>query len=477
MTSEPSMTPSPQTAPSSPAPGPRRRARSGTRTAVAAGVGTAIEWYDYGLYTVAAGLVISKVFFSGQSAQVALLATFAAFAVGFVARPVGGIVLGAASDRFGRRPVLIFSLILVGSSTTIVGLLPSSAAIGIWAPLLLLLMRVTQGFGAGAEMAGAIIIANESATPGRKSYLSSLAMAGATFGVLTASVLFAVTSAVFSAEDFLSFGWRIPFLLSAVFTGIGLVLRRSMLESPEFEEVQHERQRGELAQAHRNPLVAMAKAVKASPRNWVAGFLVPSGLNVTSYITSAFAISYISGALRLPGSYALLMSCAVFGSGFLALLVFGRLGDTIGVRRVMFIGIAGALLLAVPYVAILKAGAIVPIIIASVALNAFGWAGVAAAHTVLMPALFRAEYRSSGLFSSRELQGALIAGPTPLLAAFLVGQLGGEPWIVAGILAAAQLMTLAGIFLGRPLFSAEELAETPALKGYAATATAVGGAR
>jgi MFS family permease len=453
-------------APRSPSNGAERSARSGTRTAVAAGVGTAIEWYDYGLYTVAAGLVISKVFFSGQSVQVALLATFAAFAVGFIARPVGGIVLGAASDRFGRRPVLIFSLVLVGSSTTIIGMLPSYAAIGIWAPLLLLLMRVAQGFGAGAEMAGAIIIANESAVARRKSYLSSLAMAGATLGVLTASVLFAVTSALFSEEDFSSFGWRIPFLMSAVFTGIGLVLRRTMLESPEFEEVQRERQRGELAQAQRNPLVAMADAVKASPRNWVAGFLVPSGLNVTSYITSAFAISYVSGVLQLPGSYALLMSCAVFGSGFLALLVFGRIGDVIGVRRVMFIGVAGALLLALPYVAILRTGAIVPIILASVALNAFGWAAAAAAHAVIMPALFRAEYRSSGLFSSRELQGALVAGPTPLLAAFLVGVLGGEPWIVAGILAAAQLMTLAGVLVGRPLFTAREHAETPALKGY-----------
>jgi MFS family permease len=429
-------------------------------------VGTAIEWYDYGLYTIAAGLIIAKVFFPAGNDQVALLATFGAFAVGFIARPVGGIVLGAASDRFGRRPVLIFSLLLVGCATTVIGLLPSYESIGIWAPLLLMLMRVAQGFGAGAEMAGAITIANESATPQRKSFLSSLAMAGATLGVLTAAVLFSLVSALLSADAFLSYGWRIPFIMSAVFTIFGILLRRTMMESPEFVEVQRERERGELAEAQRNPLVAMVNAVKASPRNWIAGFLVPSGLNVTSYVVSAFAISYVTTELGLPRSQALLMTVAVFGSGFIGLLIFGRLGDAIGVRRVMFIGIVGSLALAVPYVAILKTGMIVPIIVASIVMNFFGWAAGAAAHTVIMPALFRAEYRSSGLFSSRELQGAIIAGPTPLIATLLVGMSNGQPWLVAAVLALAQLMTLAAMVIGRPLFTAEERADTPALKGF-----------
>ena len=445
---------------------PSSSARGGARTAVAAGVGTAIEWYDYGLYTIAAGLIIAKVFFPAGNDQLALLATFGAFAVGFIARPVGGIVLGAAADRFGRRPVLIFSLLLVGLATTAIGLLPSYESIGIWAPLLLMLMRIAQGFGAGAEMAGAITIANESATPRRKSLLSSLAMAGATLGVLVAAVLFSVVSALLPADAFLNFGWRIPFITSAVFTIIGILLRRTMLESPEFVEVQRERERGELDQAQRNPFVAMAKAVKANPRNWIAGFLVPSGLNVTSYVVSAFAISYVTAELDLPRSQALLMTVAVFGSGFVGLLIFGWIGDVIGVRRVMFTGIVGAIALALPYVAILKTGMIVPIIIASIVMNFFGWAAGAAAHTVIMPALFRAEYRSSGLFSSRELQGALIAGPTPLIATLLVGLSNGQPWLVAAVLAAAQLMTLAAMLIGRPLFTAQEQTNTPALKGY-----------
>ncbi|MGE0777960.1 MFS transporter [Mycolicibacterium sp.] len=445
---------------------PDSRAPAGVRTAVAAGVGTAIEWYDYGLYTIAAGLVIAKVFFPAGNDQVALLATFGAFAVGFIARPIGGIVLGAASDRFGRRPVLIFSLVLVGAATTAIGLLPSYASIGIWAPILLMVMRIAQGFGAGAEMAGAITIANESATAHRKSLLSSLAMAGATLGVLMAAALFSLVSAQLSADAFNSYGWRIPFIMSAVFTVAGILLRRTMLESPEFKEVQRERDSGQLAQAQRNPFVAMAKAIKANPRNWVAGFLVPSGLNVTTYLASAFAISYVTTELGLPRDQVLLMTVTVYATGFLGLVFFGWIGDFIGVRRVMFTGIGGAMVLAVPYVAILQTGAIVPIIVASIVMNFFGWAAAAAAHTVIMPALFRAEYRSSGLFSSRELQGALIAGPTPLVATMLVGWTSGQPWPVAVVLVVAQLLTLAAVLIGRPIYTMEERAITPALKGY-----------
>jgi MFS transporter, MHS family, shikimate and dehydroshikimate transport protein len=466
VTSEPPSTHEPASTLLTSTPTPAQPPTS-ARTAIAAGVGTAIEWYDYGLYTIAAGLVIAQTFFPAGSGQVGLLATFGAFAVGFVARPLGGIVLGAAADRFGRRPVLIFSLLLLGFATTVIGLLPTYAAIGIWAPMLLVLMRLAQGFGAGAEMAGAITIANESATPQRKSTLSSLAMAGATLGVLTAAVVFSLVSGIVSAEAFLSYGWRIPFVLSGVFTIIGLLLRRTMQESPEFKQVQLERERGELAQPRRNPFAAMAKAVKASPRNWIAGFLVPSGLNVTSYIVGAFGTSYLTSQLHAPRGQTLLMNVLVYGTGLIGLLFFGRLGDAIGVRRVMFIGVAGALVLSIPYVAFLHAGMIVPIILASIAMNIAGWAAAAAAHTVIMPALFRADYRSSGLFSSRELQGAVIAGPAPLIATLLVSLSNGEPWLVAVLLGLAQLMTLAGVLIGRPIFSAEEHANTPALKGYA----------
>jgi len=440
--------------------------RVAARAAFAAGIGTAIEWYEYGLYGIVAGLVIAPVFFPDASAAVGLLATFATFSVGFVARPIGGIVLGSMSDRFGRRPVLIFSLLLVGIATTVIGLLPPYAVIGIWAPILLVLMRLAQGFGAGAELAGAITLTNESATRRNKAAFSALAMAGGGIGGIVASLLFSLISAVMSGDAFLEWGWRIPFLLGAVFTVVGLLLRRKMHESPEFERVKAEREVGEVTEARRNPFVAMGKAIKASPRNWIAGFLVPSGLNVTGFVVTAFGVSYIAGELGLPREQTLLMTLAVTTCSLIALVLFGCLGDRVGAKRVMWIGIVGGVAFAFPYVAILTTGSIVPIIAASVVMFVLGWSAGAAAHTVLMPALFKADYRSSGLFSARELQGALVAGPAPLVATALVAASDGDPWLVGAMLVVAHLMTLVGLVVGKPFLSQAEHDTTPALQGW-----------
>ncbi|MCH1881792.1 MFS transporter [Agrococcus sp. ARC_14] len=440
--------------------------RQAARAAVAAGIGTAIEWYEYGLYGIVAGLVIAPLFFPDATGAVGVLATFATFAVGFVARPIGGIVLGAASDRFGRRPVLVFSLLLIGVATTGIGLLPGYAQIGIWAPILLVVLRLAQGFGAGAELAGAITIINESATRKHKAAFSALAMAGGGIGGIAASLLFTLISATVSGDAFLEWGWRIPFLLGAVFTVIGLILRRRMHESPEFEKVKAERAVGEISAARRNPFAAMAEAIKASPRNWIAGFLVPSSLNTTGFVVTAFGISYLAGELGLERNETLVMSLAVTVCMVVALVFFGRLGDRIGSKRVMWIGIIGGALFAFPYVAILTTAQIVPIVFASVVMVILGWSAASAAHTVVMPALFKAEYRSSGLFSSRELQGALVAGPAPLIATALVAASGGSPWLVGVLLVVTHVMTLVGVVIARPFLTEEELDTTPALRGW-----------
>ncbi|SDH57176.1 MFS transporter [Agrococcus jejuensis] len=464
--SDASSTPDPTTAPPTTTETVQPTRRTATRAAVAAGIGTAIEWYEYGLYGIVAGLVIAPLFFPEAEGAVGILATFATFAVGFVARPFGGIILGAASDRFGRRPVLVFSLLLVGIATTGIGLLPPYAAIGIWAPLLLVLLRLAQGFGAGAELAGAITIINESATRKHKASYSALAMAGGGIGGITASLLFTLISATVTGDAFVEWGWRIPFLLAAVFTVVGLVLRSKMHESPEFEKVQAEREVGEVSQARRNPFAAMAEAFRASPRNWLAGFLVPSSLNTTGFVVTAFGVSYLAGQLGLERSQTLVVSLSVTVCMVIALVFFGRLGDRIGSKRVMWIGIVGGTLFAFPYVAVLTTAQIVPIGIASVIMVCLGWSAASAAHTVVMPALFKAEYRSSGLFSSRELQGALVAGPAPLIASALVAASGGSPWLVGVLLVVTHVMTLVGLVLARPFLTKDELDTTPALQGF-----------
>jgi MFS transporter, MHS family, shikimate and dehydroshikimate transport protein len=439
--------------------------RQSVRTSIAGAVGTVIEWYDYGLYGLVAGLVIAPVFFPEATGFTGVLAAFATFAVGFVARPVGGIVLGALGDRIGRRPVLILSILLIGISTTLMGLIPGYATIGVWAPALLVLLRLTQGFGAGAELAGAITLLNESSVRRRKGLFSSVAMSAGMGGTLLASILYAGLSAAIPHDDFVAWGWRIPFLFSAVLTVIGLLLRRRMGESPEFERVRAERAAGEIPEARANPVVAMAQAFRASPRNFIAGFLLPTGLNATGFVVLSFGIAYIVNQIGLTSTDALFTNLLVVIANIVFCFAFGALADRIGARRVMIIGIVGAIVFAFPYFLILQTGQIALVMLASVIMTAIGWSPGAAGHTVLMPALFKAEYRSSGLSSSRELQGAIIAGPTPFIATALVAALGGQPWLVAALIVLSQLMSLAGILLGRPFLSRAELDETPAYAG------------
>lgn len=456
-------TPTKQSPPAS-APSPRRTAR----TTLAAGIGTMIEWYDYGLYGIVAGLVIAPLFFPEQTGAVGLLATFATFAVGFVARPIGGIVLGALADRWGRRPVLVLSIVLIGVATTLIGLLPGHAVIGVWAPALLVTLRVIQGFGAGAELAGAITLLNESATPKNKGFIASFAMATGLAGSILSTTLFTIISASVSPDDFLAWGWRIPFLLSAVLTVVGVLLRRTMPESPEFEQVQRDREAGVLPEARRNPLVAFGKAFAASPRNWFAGFLMPSGLNGTGFIMLAFGISYLNNTIGLPREQSLTVNLAMLITGAVVCVLLGRLIDRIGAKTVMYIGIAGAIVLAYPYFAILNTGNFPLIVVASMVLFAFAWSTGSAGHSVLMPALFKTETRAAGLFSSRELQGAVVAGPSPFIATALAAALGGQPWLVLILVIVTQLLTFAAIKLGRPFVTQAEIDETPALRGVKA---------
>ncbi|MBF4550720.1 MULTISPECIES: MFS transporter [unclassified Pseudoclavibacter] len=456
--------------PTSPADG-LTRARS-FRAIAAATAGTFIEWYEYGLYTYVAGLVIAPLFFPEGAGSVAVLATFATFAVGFAARPVGGIVLGAAGDRWGRRPVLIFSIILMGVATTSIGLLPPFAAIGIWAPALLVLFRLMQGFGAGAELASAMIYVNESTQQKAKGYHSSFLLVGSMMGAILSLVLFTGLSAALTSEAFLEWGWRVPFLLGAVLTVIGLLLRRKVGESPEFERVQRERDAGRAPMARRNPLAAMGDAFKASPRNFIAGFLLPSGLNVTGFVAQAFGISYLSGQIGLSADETLLTIFVMMGVGVLVLPLWGRLTDKLGAKLVLYAGAIGGIILAFPYFMALQTGNLPLIVVASVLIWAVGWAAGNAAQLIILPAIFRTEYRSSGLTSSRELQGALVAGPTPLIATALVLALGGAPWLVAAMIVLAQTMTIVGMLIARPTLTAEEVESASAHRGLGVKSSA-----
>ncbi|MCE0765532.1 MFS transporter [Pseudonocardia kujensis] len=436
---------------------PRRSARA----IVAGSAGTFIEWYDYGLYAYVAGTVFAPFFFPPDAGNAATIGAFGAFAAGFIARPIGGIILGALSDRWGRRPVLLASIILVGVATAAIGVLPPYATVGVWAPILLVLCRVAQGFGTGAELGTAMVYVNESAQQRRKGFQSSFlynaTMAGSIFSLL----FFAVINLAVGQAAFVSWGWRIPFLFAGVLTVIALWLRRNMEESAEYQQA---KEQGRIVQRS-NPLLAIKTAFTASPRNYVAAFFMPTASNVIGYVANAFGISYMANQLKLSFLQTALALLVMYVAGVLALPLWGKACDRWSAKTVLNVGAIAGIVLAFPYFALLTTRNMVFVIIAGAVLWAVCWSPSVVAQLVIGPVLFRTESRAAGFTSSRELQQALIAGPTPLLATALIIQLDGAPWLVAALIVVAQVVTMASIRFARPQLTPAELAAVPAHRG------------
>jgi MFS family permease len=232
-------------------------------------IGTSIEWYDYYIFGTAAALVFGTLFFPQFSSVAGTLAAFGTFAVGFIARPLGAAVIGHYGDRIGRKAMLVLTLLLTGGATALIGLLPTYAAIGVAAPLLLVLLRLLQGFGVGGEWGGAVLIATEHASPRRRAVYGSFAQFGVPIGVLTSNLAFLAVAGL-SDEAFLSWGWRIPFLLSVVLVVVGFVVRSRLQDAPEFEQVKAKRETStvpftELLRRHPRVLALASLASIAPP--------------------------------------------------------------------------------------------------------------------------------------------------------------------------------------------------------------------
>lgn len=439
--------------------------RRSVRAIVAGSAGTFIEWYDYGLYAFVAGVVFAPLFFPPDAGAAATIGAFGAFAAGFLARPIGGIILGALGDRWGRRPVLMASIVMVGVSTAAIGLIPPFAVVGIWAPVLLVLCRVVQGFATGAEVGTAMVYVNESAQQRTKGHQTSFLFISMMAGSILSLLFFAGIDLGVGQEAFVAWGWRIPFLFAGVLTVVALVLRRRMEESEEYELLERRRSEGRAKRATANPLTAVAAAFLASPRNFVAAFLMPTASNVIGYVANAFGISYMASQLHLSFAETMLTLLIMYVAGVVSLPLWGLACDRWGAKAVLRIGAIAGVIIAFPYFMLLTTQSMVFIVIGSAILWSVCWAPSVVAQLVIAPVLFRTESRSAGFTSSRELQQALVAGPTPLLATALILQLGGQPWLVALLIIAAQLVTLVAMRLGRPQASAAEISETPALRG------------
>lgn len=412
------------------------------RRALGAGVvGTLIEWYDYGLYGAASALILPALFFPSTDPAAATLAAFATFAVGFFARPVGGLLIANFGDRYGRKPVLIATLVLMGVATTAMGLLPTYHDVGYWAVALLIFLRMLQGAGAGAELAGAMTLVAEYAPPSRRAFVTAIPNGAASGGALLATLAFlAVTS--MPEQELLSWGWRIPFLLSALLFVVAYFIRHRIEETPEF------------AKAHQAAIDRNAKAkvplvelVKTEPRKLVLGMLSGTALNVVFYILVAFSMSYLTKQVGFTRTDALIAMAVTTLVGFASAPIMGNISDSIGPGNCYRIGAFMLIVAGFPLFIAMQSGSLI-ITTAAMALCAFFVYGpIIAGQGAFLSNLFPTEMRFSGIAVTREFNSILVAGPTPFVATYLVQLQNGQPWLVATYMCVGGLISLVSISL------------------------------
>jgi MFS family permease len=403
-----------------------------TSTIVASTIGTVIEWYDFILYATAAALIFNHLFFPQFDPTTGIIASFAAYSVGFLVRPLGGIIFGWMGDRIGRKPVLMLTLLMMGVSTTLIGCLPTYASAGITAPILLLILRVVQGLGAGAEYAGAVVMAGEIAGA-RRGFFASLPAAAVDVATILASGIFALFT-MMPEEAFMTWGWRIPFLLSGVVLFLGIYIRKRVPESPEFLRVKEER---------RDAKLPVIEVLRKNPRTMLAAMGANLAPNL-SYVFQTFTLAYATSKLGFPREIVLtgVMLSSAFGA--VMCVVFGALSDRLGRVPVMAVGSGVAAIYSLFYFQMLGAGTPWTAVILIVIGHAFGARSSFGVQPAFYCDIFPTEVRYSAIAFAREVTGALFVGPLPLVATALVGWY-DSVWPVAIITAAYCVITLVSV--------------------------------
>ncbi|HLU59554.1 MAG TPA: MFS transporter [Pseudonocardia sp.] len=410
-------------------------------------VGTALEWYDFFIYGTAAALVFNALFFPESDPTIGTITAFATFGVGFVFRPLGGILFGHIGDRIGRRATLILTTLVMGLSTGFIGLLPTYGTIGIWAPVLLVLLRVLQGLGAGAEFGGASTLLAEHAPAHRRGYYCSYAQTGVQVGLVLATVSFLLVG-LLDDEQLQAWGWRIPFLVSFLMIGVALYVRLRVEESPVFQRMLAEQQVIKLP---------VLETLRSYPRNLLIGVGAHIADTACAYLYATFTVSYATSTLGISRG-TVLTGVIVFGVVVIALQpVYGALSDRIGRKPLNLFSMIFTAVFIWPFFLLLETQQPVLVVLALVIATALGWAPVIAVQPAFYAELFGARVRYSGFATSREI-GAALAGFTPLIAAALVAAAGGAPWVVAGYVAALCVVSLIA-FAATPELKDVDIAE------------------
>jgi metabolite-proton symporter len=401
------------------------------RAVIAATVGTAIEWYDFFLYSTVTGLVFAKLFFPQSDPLVGTLEAFAIYAVGFVARPVGAAIFGHYGDRIGRKSTLIATLMLMGIATFLVGLVPTYESIGIWGAVILTFLRFVQGIGVGGEWGGSVLLSMEWARSNEsRGFIASWPQFGVPCGLFLANLAVLAFSQL-SGDQFLTWGWRVPFLLSIVLVGVGLWIRLGIIETPIFTRLVAENK------IERTP---MLEVIKRHPKEIILSAFARMGEQAPFYIFTAFIFAYATGTLHVSRDFVLVAVLVASILSFVSIPLSGHISDRIGRKKMYMLGAVTTGIFGFVYFGLLNTASL-PLIFLAIVLSLIPHDMMYGPQAALIAEAFPGRLRYSGASLGYQLASVIAGGPAPLIATWLFG-LTHSAYAIAGYILVCAVLSL-----------------------------------
>ncbi|MFC5360439.1 MFS transporter [Peribacillus frigoritolerans] len=406
------------------------------RILIASLVGSSIEWFDYFLYGTVSALVFNQLFFVNEDPTIGLLLSYASFALAFFIRPFGGVIFSHIGDRIGRKKTLVLTLSLMGVATFGMGLLPTYQAVGIWAPILLITLRLVQGLGIGGEWGGALLLAVEYAPAEKRGLFGAIPQMGVTIGMLLGTVALSIMT-LLPENAFMTWGWRIPFIFSALLVFFGLWIRKGIDETPSFKKVK------ESGEVPKLPIVETLK-------NYWREVLIAVGAKVVEtapfYIFSTFVVSYATANLGFSRTATLTAVMIATIITTILIPIMGNLSDKIGRKKLFIGGTIGMALFAFPYFWLLEQKSVLLLIVATVIGLGVIWAPITAVLGTMFSEIFDAKIRYTGITLGYQIGAALAGGTAPLVATALLDRFNNSYVPVAIYIIFASVLSLAAIW-------------------------------